>query len=36
MTKDLIPLVDSGVNAKAVLTSEFIAEIKSRLAEKLS
>ena len=36
MTKDLIPLVDSGVEAKAVLTSEFIAEIKSRLAEKLS
>ncbi len=36
MTKDLIPLVDSSVEAKAVLTSEFIAEIKLRLAEKLS
>ena len=36
MTKDLIPLVESGVSAKAVLTSEFIDEIASRLKSKLA
>ena len=36
MTKDLIPLVESGVSAKAVLTSEFIDEIALRLKSKLA
>lgn len=36
MTKDLIGLVDKGVECKAVLTSEFIAEIKTRLQTKLA
>lgn len=36
MTKDLISLVDSSVNAKAVLTSEFINEIATRLKKYLA
>ena len=33
MTKDLVSLVDPGINARAVTSKEFIAEIRARLIE---
>ena len=36
MTKDLIPLVDAGVKAESVFTSEFISQIRIRLEQKLA